>query len=65
MSHLTHHNKIVRENGLEGRYGIEKVHQFLKLTKGKKYMKDYNITDVCLLICLLNQQRFGCKKITG
>lgn len=32
-------------NGVEGRYGFEKVHTFLKLTKGNKNMKDYNLTD--------------------
>lgn len=53
-------------NGVEGRYGIEKVRQFLKLTKGKKYMQDYNVTDFFPESELfIDSAKFMMSKITG
>lgn len=53
-------------NGVEGRYGIEKVRQFLKLTKGKKYMQDYNVTDFFPESELfIESAKFLMSKITG
>jgi hypothetical protein len=53
-------------NGVEGRYGIERIRQFLKLTKGKKYMQDYNVTDFFPERELfIESAKFLMSKITG
>lgn len=53
-------------DGVEGRYGIEKIRQFLKLTKGKKYMQDYNVTDFFPERELfIESAKFLMSKITG